>query len=379
MALADAIAFARLLPTNPKAVPPPREEGCYCVGCRPDIERFGGGDAIDDDDGTGSIVAGADPRALASSYPPPPPNGVLHWDALSTRGDECVQSLRRKRRRNALFMSQLRALHCHCFPVAYDDRFYNSITAPDGVMVTVVATAPFSALPASSEFYPPPESGQMLNTCYMQAPDPSLVAEPGEGDAPDASRVIIGVITVRVRAAPGAIGGGVEGYIATLGVRDDCRRLGLGDALLARALAAVFNGPKPCVRAWLHCLSPNDPAVALYMRHNFIICDFLPAFYSIHGQRYDANVLCRVNPCGAADPAGGTAARARLLERLGYDARYFAVEPDDNESALQGEGPDPGLEAHAIAPVVVVCAAATAVTALVVRAIVSAVRTSSSG
>lgn len=152
----------------------------------------------------------------------------------------------------------LRALHEACFPVTYEDSFFDkAVHSSDGIYGWVALC----------------------------------------GDD------IVGVVTARNCAAerdaqdllsPDLCGTTREReacYILTLGVHSSARRQGVASQLLLRVLRRCLESP-PCKLVYLHTLTTNSASLQLYQRHAFKVQGTERGFYFIRGARLDAYVLC---------------------------------------------------------------------------------------
>jgi ribosomal protein S18 acetylase RimI-like enzyme len=240
------------------------------------------------------------------------------------------------RQRNRLLLTQLRAVHTHCFPVPYDDDFFEG-TFMNPAHINLVLLARDTS-EEYEPFLPPSEGGAMMTAagfdveevCRRQAladSDPRPVYQ--DLTMTDACRQIIAFATIRVRQLPAPLRTrdasftGKEGYIATLGVRREARKRRLAQEVAVAMLQEAFTASK-CDRVWLHCLVGNHAAHELYRRYGFSVCDFLPLFYRIHRIECDAHVLALCNPKHT---------RPELIAAL-QDADTFVRDPDQDDAPL---------------------------------------------
>lgn len=85
----------------------------------------------------------------------------------------------------------------------------------------------------------------------------------------------------------------IGAYIMTIGVVDECRRLGLGTKLIERTIA-VLNCKWPlCEVLYLHVVSYNESAIRFYLneRNKFIRLKTIKDHYVIYEKNYDAVLL----------------------------------------------------------------------------------------
>lgn len=83
----------------------------------------------------------------------------------------------------------------------------------------------------------------------------------------------------------------------TIGVIDECRKLGIGTYLLKATMNAVLINPsweQSCKIIYLHVASYNRAAIKFYDRNGFLTASELKDWYDIFGKSYDAILLYRV-------------------------------------------------------------------------------------
>jgi ribosomal protein S18 acetylase RimI-like enzyme len=81
-------------------------------------------------------------------------------------------------------------------------------------------------------------------------------------------------------------------YIMTLGVIDECRKFGLGTALLNETFRHVFDKYTECQIIYLHVVDYNHSAINFYLdKNNFIECKRETDHYTIFDKDYDALLL----------------------------------------------------------------------------------------
>jgi ribosomal protein S18 acetylase RimI-like enzyme len=83
----------------------------------------------------------------------------------------------------------------------------------------------------------------------------------------------------------------------TIGVIDECRKLGIGSYLLNCTINTVLNNPKwreTCKFIYLHVVSYNTVAIKFYERNGFTNCKLLEEWYEIFEKPYDAILLYKL-------------------------------------------------------------------------------------
>ncbi len=81
----------------------------------------------------------------------------------------------------------------------------------------------------------------------------------------------------------------------TIGVVDECRRLGLGTQLLNRAIKLLNQQWPTCEVLYLHVVDYNESAIRFYLnaRNKFVKHSVIPEHYVIMNQSYNALLLYR--------------------------------------------------------------------------------------
>ena len=80
----------------------------------------------------------------------------------------------------------------------------------------------------------------------------------------------------------------------TIGVIDECRKLGIGTYLLKATMNAVLlntNFKETCKIIYLHVAAYNEIALRFYERNGFLKCKTLIEWYEIFDKPYDAIIL----------------------------------------------------------------------------------------
>lgn len=89
-------------------------------------------------------------------------------------------------------------------------------------------------------------------------------------------------------------------YIATLGVIEDLRGLGIGRELMTRCRDFCVSSPSHPLYISLHVAAYNTEAIAFYERVGYTQAEHLRNHYHINGRNYDAYVyILYINGCKA--------------------------------------------------------------------------------
>ena len=79
----------------------------------------------------------------------------------------------------------------------------------------------------------------------------------------------------------------------TIGVIDECRRLGIGTKMLEHTINLVEREFDECILIYLHVISYNKSAIRFYLDNGFHKYELLKKHYCIDDVEYDAECLCR--------------------------------------------------------------------------------------
>lgn len=83
-------------------------------------------------------------------------------------------------------------------------------------------------------------------------------------------------------------------YIMTIGVIDECRKLGLGTLLLNEVISIVKSKRKKCMAIYLHVIEYNEVAIRFYIKNDFVECNKIRNYYFINNTYFHGRVLCRM-------------------------------------------------------------------------------------
>jgi ribosomal protein S18 acetylase RimI-like enzyme len=158
----------------------------------------------------------------------------------------------------------LRVLHEACFPIAYEDSFYDkTVNSADGISGWVACQ----------------HNDQLHRDEIVGVITARTTA--AERDAQDLLSPDMCGATTRRQAC----------YILTLGVKTSARRQGIASQLLLLVLRSCLESPS-CKLVYLHTLTTNAASLQLYQRHAFRVSCTERRFYHIAGAHADAFVLC---------------------------------------------------------------------------------------
>jgi len=77
------------------------------------------------------------------------------------------------------------------------------------------------------------------------------------------------------------------GYIMTIGVKSEYRKLGLGKEILKRAIFHLWKAD--CKRVRLHVKASNEPAISFYKKFGFVANNLIERYYTnINGESHHA-------------------------------------------------------------------------------------------
>ena len=79
----------------------------------------------------------------------------------------------------------------------------------------------------------------------------------------------------------------------TIGVIDECRKMGLGTKLLNATIETVEKKFPACITIWLHVIEYNKSAIQFYVKNKFTKFRRMKKHYYIDFNDYDAVLLYR--------------------------------------------------------------------------------------
>ncbi len=77
----------------------------------------------------------------------------------------------------------------------------------------------------------------------------------------------------------------------TLGVVDECRRLGIGTKLIDETIRILNQEWKACQVLYLHVVTYNETAIRFYQRNHFLTLKIEEDHYTIMDKNYNAILL----------------------------------------------------------------------------------------
>ena len=84
-------------------------------------------------------------------------------------------------------------------------------------------------------------------------------------------------------------------YIMTLGVLDECRKLGIGSLLLERTYKEIAYNFNECEIIYLHVVDYNQAAIKFYQKKNdFKYLKVEKNHYEIFDKEYDAEIYFKI-------------------------------------------------------------------------------------
>ena len=83
------------------------------------------------------------------------------------------------------------------------------------------------------------------------------------------------------------------GYISTLGVIDEYRKIGLGKILVKKAIE-IMQMKKNCLAVYLHVVEYNKSAITFYDKLDFIESELIQDYYTFKDAKYNARVYYKI-------------------------------------------------------------------------------------
>ena len=155
-------------------------------------------------------------------------------------------------------VQELKALHMECFPIQYDDIFFENICNGKGFKNASLYTQVAVEL----------ESSRIVGCILGQFTETSKCEDNG--------------FFLELKSPAGEVF-----YILTLGLREEYRRSGLGTALLLESLSHAKQNTN-CGAVYLHVIHYNQAAMKFYEKNGFIFLRELDEFYVIEKVQHSA-------------------------------------------------------------------------------------------
>lgn len=83
------------------------------------------------------------------------------------------------------------------------------------------------------------------------------------------------------------------GYISTIGVIEEVRKIGIGKALLSQAIG-ILKINKKCIGVYMHVITHNKSAINFYASNEFCRGKYLENHYFIERNHYDCIVFYKL-------------------------------------------------------------------------------------
>ena len=134
----------------------------------------------------------------------------------------------------------------------------------------------------------------------------------------------------------------------TIGVIDECRKLGLGTRMLDYTIDFLEKKYNSCIAIWLHVVSYNESAIKFYLKNHFVKFRKMLKFYYIDEREYDGILLYRgigrlrphianeiIDPEAPNQPASISSSRQPVNDFVLPDCttRPEDFDPDENYSS----------------------------------------------
>lgn len=183
----------------------------------------------------------------------------------------------------------IRRLHQTCFPIPYQDSYFAMLANHCDKDARLASAAQFKSakqLCQASKILSQCEPEDLTAFCCIRADCGEICALISAQRVRSSSLEAWDLVTSRVASwfTPAYM----AGYILTLGVFEEYRRLGLGAKLL-QSLIDYYRACHPdCQYLYLHVLHSNTAALRLYESHGFFRVRRLENYYLIQGQTHDA-------------------------------------------------------------------------------------------
>lgn len=119
-------------------------------------------------------------------------------------------------------------------------------------------------------------------------------------------------------------------YIMTVGVLDECRKMGLGTKLLNYTIETLEREYKDCCMIWLHVIDYNRAALAFYAKNEFIKFQLRRRHYFVDQTDYDGIILCK--GIGRCKPSN-----ERILKQELRSVEDYLIPAEDTDDQSEEE------------------------------------------
>ncbi|TNV86426.1 hypothetical protein FGO68_gene2430 [Halteria grandinella] len=188
-------------------------------------------------------------------------------------------------------IQETKRLHEEWFPLNYEDSFYNRISKAN-----IIAIGCFVKIRATLE--QPTEKELMLGVILTKVQyhndEVREIMNQRERDL-NTDTGLFGWLRW-FKSIVSCRGDHVGAYIMTIGVIDECRRLGLGTQLIERTIKVLNRDFPACAVLYLHVVTYNESAIRFYLneRNRFVRYGLIKDHYVIFEKNYDAVSLYKI-------------------------------------------------------------------------------------
>ena len=186
------------------------------------------------------------------------------------------------RKLNAKDIKELKDLHDEWFPMNYSDSFYQRVLKKNVIAVgCFVKSLPVPENPEEKEII----IGAILSKVR---PNDEVAGEISRERNRQTSFLRSWASWLRSLITCAPVPGA---YIMTLGVVDECRRLGIGTKLIDETIRVLNQEWKACQVLYLHVVTYNETAIRFYQRNQFLTLKIEEDHYTIMDKNYNAILL----------------------------------------------------------------------------------------
>lgn len=180
-------------------------------------------------------------------------------------------------------LSEIQKLHKEWFPINYDPDYFSSILSnPSSCYHSILAT------------YPHPSSNtDLILGCLLMEMQPLSYKFKDHSSDEILCELSNEISFTEDMNCSLSFSDFTCGYIMTLGVIDECRRMKVGSTLLSKAIDICLKDDF-CICAYLDVVTYNKSAISFYRKNHFVEVTTIKNYYHVYGNVYDSFVYVRV-------------------------------------------------------------------------------------
>ena len=181
------------------------------------------------------------------------------------------------------YLDEIQKLHKEWFPINYDKDYFSTVLSNEyHNFYSIIATYPH-----------PNESDELILGCLLMEMQPISYKFKDHSSNEILSKISNEITFTDDMNCTLTFNDYLCGYIMTIGVVDECRRMKLGSTLISKAIDICLNNDL-CVCLYLDVVTYNETAIKFYRKNNFEEVTTIKNYYHVYGNVYDSYVYVRV-------------------------------------------------------------------------------------